>query len=239
MHLLDVTLPTVAENLALDEVLLDEADASDHPAEILRLWESPEVAVVLGRSSRAADEVQLDHCRRQAVPIYRRASGGATVVIGPGCLMYTVVLSAQLRPGVTMIDAAHRVVLGQLVRGLAPLVPAVAHQGISDLTLGDHKVSGNALRIKRQTVLYHGTLLYDFPLDLVGNLLGVAPRQPDYRGGRDHRAFLTCLPLTAQQLRSALIEAWQAHTPCPTWPADKVAALATGRYSQDAWIFAR
>ncbi len=32
------------------------------------------------------------------IPVLRRASGGAAIVIGPGCLMYALVLSYELRP---------------------------------------------------------------------------------------------------------------------------------------------
>ena len=66
MRLLDLTLETPAENLALDEALLDAAESDTGPGEVLRLWESPREFVVLGTSSRAADEVNIDACRRRA-----------------------------------------------------------------------------------------------------------------------------------------------------------------------------
>ncbi len=51
MELLELTLATPEENLALDEALLDEAEAAGRPSEVLRLWESILPAVVVGRSS--------------------------------------------------------------------------------------------------------------------------------------------------------------------------------------------
>jgi len=50
MRYLDLTLPSPAENLALDEALLEEAEASGRPTETLRLWEPRQPAVVVGRS---------------------------------------------------------------------------------------------------------------------------------------------------------------------------------------------
>ena len=47
MRLLDLTLPIAAENLALDEALLLAAEESG-AGEVLRLWELPSLAVVLG-----------------------------------------------------------------------------------------------------------------------------------------------------------------------------------------------
>src|SRR5262245_57428061 len=92
MLLLDLTLPSAAENVALDEALLDAAESGEAQNEVLRLWESPEPLVVVGRSSRVGAEVDLDTCRAGNVPVLRRPSGGAAIVAGPGCLMYSVVL---------------------------------------------------------------------------------------------------------------------------------------------------
>ena len=52
MLLLDLTLPTAAENVVLDEALLEEAEARPGASELLRLWEPATPTVVLGRSSR-------------------------------------------------------------------------------------------------------------------------------------------------------------------------------------------
>ena len=82
MRYLDLTLPTAAENLALDEALLEEAEAAGGPTEMLRLWESPQPLVVVGRSSRIDAEVRVDACRASGIPILRRASGGAAIVAG-------------------------------------------------------------------------------------------------------------------------------------------------------------
>src|SRR6186713_3085091 len=114
MQFLDLTLPTAAENLALDEALLDEAEAAAQATECLRLWESSEVAVVLGRSSQIAREANVDACRADNIPILRRCSGGCAVVIGPGCLMYSVLLSYERRPYLRVLDEVHRFVLGSV-----------------------------------------------------------------------------------------------------------------------------
>src|SRR5690606_29207068 len=47
MRFLDRTLPRVEENLALDEAILQEVE-DDGRQPILRLWESPVFAVILG-----------------------------------------------------------------------------------------------------------------------------------------------------------------------------------------------
>lgn len=239
MQLVDITLPTPAENLALDEALLDAAQAGEY-GETLRLWESPVPLVVVGRASEVAVEVNLDVCRARQIAVLRRTSGGAAIVAGPGCLMYAVVLSYELRPELRMIDQAHRFVLETIASGLRTLVPTVARRGISDLTVdGRVKFSGNSLRASRSHVLYHGTLLYDFPLSLVSELLLTPPRQPDYREQRAHGDFVANLPARKGALREAIISAWPIAGALGSWPGERTARLALEKYSSETWNLRR
>src|SRR5262245_157649 len=108
MLILNLTLDTPAENLALDEALLLAAEESPEPQAVLRIWEPRQTFVVLGSSSRYETEANVDACAADGVPILRRPSGGAAIVTGPGCLMYAVVLSYEHHPHLQAIDEAHR-----------------------------------------------------------------------------------------------------------------------------------
>jgi lipoate-protein ligase A len=235
MKLLDLTLDSPAENLALDEALLEHAEAGQNDDDVLRLWESRQTAAILGRSSRIHDEVDVAACAREAIPVLRRCSGGTSVLIGPGCLMYSVVLSYERNPSLRMVDIAHRFVLQKVADAVKQFVPSVVFQGTSDLTLSNRKFSGNSLRCKRDHLLYHGTLLCDFSLDLIGRCLKAPPRQPDYRQQRSHEEFVTNLGLDPGQLRNALSDQWQAIDTLEAWPELLTSQLATGRYRQATW----
>lgn len=235
MNLLDLTLGTPAENLALDEALLEEAEASAEPRETLRIWESPRPLVVVGRSSQLAVEVKQSACATAGIEVLRRASGGAAIVAGPGCLMYAVVLSYELRPALRSLDETHRFVLGTLLDGLRPLVPEVARQGTSDVAVGHLKFSGNSVRCKRRTLLYHGTLLYHFDLPLIERCLAMPPREPEYRHHRPHGYFVTNLAVSADHLRDALVKAWGIGEARIDWPHDRVRQLVADKYSQASW----
>lgn len=235
MLLLDLTLPTSEENLALDEALLDAAEAGQAVDEVLRFWESNQPVVVLGRSSKVADEANLDACRAAGVPVLRRCSGGAAIVAGPGCLMYAVVLSYEQRPDLRSLDRAHCFVLSRLREALLPRCPEVQIQGTSDLALANKKFSGNSLRCKRTHFLYHGTLLYDFDLSLIREYLGTAPRQPAYRQQRAHGDFVTNLSLTSTELKQSIRHFFGASQTLATWPQETVRQLIAERYSQASW----
>lgn len=233
MQRLQLTLDTSAENIALDEALLDEAEATGPDAEYLRIWESPTPLVVLGRSSRAAEEVDLEACRKRGIPVLRRSSGGAAIVAGPGCLMYAVVLSYDRRPEARGIHQSHDYVLSRIIAALQQHLPNVAKAGTSDLAVildaghaHPRKFSGNSLRVKRTHFLYHGTLLYDFDLPLIATCLRTAPRQPDYRQAREHGDFVTNLPLRLPLLIAALEVAWPTSDQLKLWPRSRVIELA-------------
>jgi lipoate-protein ligase A len=239
MHLLQLTLPTPEENVALDEALLEAAEAGESASAggVLRLWESPDYCVVLGRSSKPEVEVNLDACRRERVPILRRPSGGGTVLAGPGCLMYAVVLDYRALPHLRAVDAAHRFVLNRIAAAFTHQVPGIAHAGISDLVIARPgqpvlKISGNALRAKRNHFLYHGTLLYDFALERIGQLLATPTRTPAYRKDRPHGEFVTNLPLSRHQVKRTFIECWDAHEPLADWPRVRLAELVKTKYAE-------
>ena len=242
MQLLDLTLDSPAANLALDEALLDEAEAAPAPLETLRFWQPTSPMVVVGRGSNALAEVRLSCCGQRQIPVLRRSSGGAAIVTGPGCLMYAVILSLRQRPNLRSLDSAHQFVLDTLGRAISTLGPTVRRYGTSDLaftangsTDPPRKCSGNSVRIKKNTLLYHGTLLHDFSLELISTCLATAPRQPEYRAGRDHDQFVANLPTTAAALQQAITTAWHATTPRTHWPESRVQKLLTEKYQTHEW----
>lgn len=241
MLLLDLALGSPPADVALDEALLSWAAAqtAGDDREILRLWESPQYAVVIGRASKTADEVYLDHCEEDAVPVLRRCSGGASVVIGPGCLMYAVILDLHQSPHLESINVAHEHVTAKLASALRSAGQPVDVRGHCDLTINDYKFSGNALRITRTHVLYHGTVLYDFDLDRVEHYLREPPRQPDYRSRRSHAAFIRNVDVQPETLRQCMIEQWGANQPLTDWPQDTTAQLVDEKYSRDDWNLKR
>ena len=235
MQFLDLTLETPAHNLALDEALLLDAATPGAAREVLRLWESTVPAVILGRSSQCDQEVHLSACQRRGIPVLRRCSGGASVVIGPGCLMYSLVVHYERQPQLRSIGTAHAYALDPLRRALCRLMPTVRRDGTSDLTLNGRKFSGNSLKCTNQSVLYHGTLLYDFPLNWISELLRTPPRQPAYREGRNHTRFVTNFPADQETLRSALKNAWSADQELQDWPREVTHRLLRDRYSCYHW----
>lgn len=237
---IDVTLDDPLANVALDEAMLEYAEGADtdgerRSPEVLRLWEPTSPMVVLGRSSPFATEVNHEYCRTHGIPIVRRCSGGQSVVTGPGCLMYAVLLDYRKRPELRMLDVAHRFVMETMQQALSNIDLETQINGTSDLTMNGQKVSGNSLRCKRNWMVYHGTMICDLDIELIANCLGKPARQPEYRSNRSHRDFLTQLDTSVSALRESIALAWSATTGAYELPIELTRSLLQDKYRLSEW----
>ena len=124
-------------------------------------------------------------------------------------------LSLKKRPQLAMVDVTHEFVMRQMVAALSPLAPALNYAGTCDLVIADRKVSGNSLRVRREWLLYHGTLLLDMDLSKIDRYLNHPPREPEYRQHRQHCDFVANLGLFGRRCDAAIERAvgWQRKEP--------------------------
>ncbi len=231
----DRTFASLEENLAFDEALLLSAEAGVS-SESLRFWEYPGLAVVLGAGGSLALDVHEAGCNADGVLIQRRPSGGGTVLLGRGCLLFSLVLAYEHVLALREVNASYRWILGHLCEALRPIAN-VEPAGISDLTIAGRKVSGNAQQRKARHVLHHGTLLYNFELPLIGKYLKTPEREPAYRTGRNHGTFVANLPVDGEQLKNLISTAFTAEfAEIPQVVVERVPTLIAERYGNEAWI---
>ncbi len=239
MQLLDLTLSTPADNLGLDEALLDAGEQGALEDEVLRLWDARSIFVVLGRSGKVAEEIHAERCTRDSVPLLRRSSGGGTVVAAPGCMFFSMILSMKDKEALRMVDNAHQYVMSHIRSALLPHVPHMQISGTCDLTVDGRKVSGNSLRIRRNWLLYHGTLLLDMNLELMERYLQHPPREPDYRAGRDHTAFVANLSVDRDTVARSLARQMSASEMLKSPPLAAAQRLAAEKFGDAGWILSR
>jgi lipoate---protein ligase len=236
--LFDHTEPSIDENLALDEAMLLAAEAGEG-GEVLRFWEWPAPAVVLGAAGSVRIDVNLDACRWAGVTIHRRASGGGTVLLGRGCLLFSLVLAYDRAVHLRNVTTSYQWILGQIREALRPIAHLDA-VGICDLAWNGRKISGNAQQRKARFVLHHGTLLHDFDWAAVASYLHPPEREPTYRAGRPHADFMTNLPTDAETLRRRLASSFNAESgDLDSTVVGRIKDLVGGKYRTDEWVFRR
>ncbi|MCL5104851.1 MAG: lipoate--protein ligase family protein [Armatimonadetes bacterium] len=179
---------TVEENLRFDERLASEAQRDGKRT--LRLWWGGAPTVVLGCADKPEKELFQDECERRGITILRRVTGGSTVLQSLGVLNYSFTAPDPGRLDIhRMFDQGTSLV----VRALSHVGVEAHKRGISDVAVGDRKISGNAQARKWRAILLHGTLLVDIDRDLMYAVLRHPSREPDYRNGRPHGDFVVTL----------------------------------------------
>jgi len=227
MKSFDQPLPSPAENLAADEALLDWCE-SGHGAETLRFWEPRETFVVVGYANKIATEVNTTACATKKIPIFRRCSGGGTVVQMSGGLNYSLILRITEGGPLHNITSANHFIMEKNRAALSALNHHLSNgeisvRGHTDLCLGHLK--------------FAGTLLLDCDLKLISELLLMPSLEPDYRANRPHEEFVTNLSLPADKVKAALAGAWHADEILADPPLAAITALAREKYSTREWNF--
>lgn len=180
----------------LDRDLVAAVRADRRPRH--RVYSYPGHAVVLGRGSDLAVEVDAEAAAAEGVPILRRAGGGCAVVLDPGNVVVSVVLPTEdLRDNKAWFDH----ITAWFIAGLSSLgVDDVYHDGISDLVRAGRKIAGSCIHRRVDSLYYSASLLVRPDLEQVARLLPHPPREPEYRRGRAHLDFMGSLAdVTAAQ----------------------------------------
>ncbi len=233
MHFLDITFDSPFENLAFDEALLLNAEQGNM-GECLRLWEIRYPTVVLGSGCKFDEDVEEKNCHLDSIPILRRSSGGGTVLLGKGCLLFSLFLRTDTRPGLASIKSSYVSIMEQIAKCLE--LQEIKHDGTSDLAWNNKKFSGNAQQRKSTFILHHGSILFDFPIELIPRYLKQPLRQPDYRQGRPHDQFVTNIPLSRDEIVIKLKESWKATQPLNDLPIEAMQQLVAEKYQLGSWI---
>jgi len=238
MKRLDLAFSTPTESLAADELLLDQCETGAG-AESLLFWEPGETFVVVGYANKVATEVNVAACETRGVPIFRRCSGGGTIVQMTGGLNYSLILQITADGPTRNITAANQFIMEKNRAAITGLLPAaeVSVRGHTDLCLGNVKFAGNSQRRRKHFLLFHGTLLLNCDLKLISELLQMPSLQPDYRASRPHADFVTNLNLPAAQVKAALAKEWSADEELKLMPQDEISKLAREKYSTRGWNF--
>src|SRR5262249_45569212 len=157
-------------------------------------------------------------------------SGGGTVLLGRGGLLFCLILSYDRAAELRDVAASYPWILRRIADAFRPGAP-LEPVGGNDHAWGGRKGSGDSAHRKSGHLLHHGTLLYGFDLPSIGSYLNSPERAPAYRAGRNHGEFVTNLPADAGKLKNLLAEAFTTE-PGTLTPEilDRIPGLVTGKY---------
>lgn len=141
-------------NIAAEEYFLLSASE-----DLFMIWRN-KPSVIIGKHQNALKEINPGFARRNNIPVIRRISGGGAVYHDEGNINFTFIFTNRNE---NLID--FREFTAPVIGFLKNSGLDAKFEGKSNITVNGLKVSGNSAHLRKNKVLYHGTLLYNTNLD--------------------------------------------------------------------------
>lgn len=229
-------------NLAMEEVLFDRSSRTGEG--YILLWRNAPT-VVVGRFQNAAGEVNEPFLREKGVSVVRRTTGGGAVYHDLGNLNYTFILPVGDRDSKGLDFALYT---RPLLDYLEELGVKAELTGRNDLTIEGKKFSGNAQHVSKDTMLHHGTILFDTCLEDVAASLSVDPEKFKSKGVASVRSRVTNVAphLPIPMTMDSFIEGLMAHFAAPFGQTPRalnddeeraISAMRESKYATWDWVW--
>ena len=191
-RLLDTPPMTAAENMALDDALLELKGEGRTPDTIRFLQFAPR-AVLVGYHQSVAEEVRLDYCRAHGIDVNRRNTGGGAIFFDENQLGWEVICrKAAFDVGVPT-PRLFRTLCLPVVDALATLGVAADFRPRNDIEVDGRKISGTGGTESGEAFLFQGTMLVDFDVDTMLRALRIPVEKLKAREIDSIKERVTCL----------------------------------------------
>ncbi len=148
----DLGIRPTSLNLGLEEAIARYVSAGYSPPTV-RFWRN-EKSVIIGRSQRADSEVNFSLCEERDISVFRRPSGGGTVIHHSGNLNYSIYLPRPLTSDVEESSLRWNELAGSALENYG--IPFEKKE--NGIFVRGRKISGSA-QSRRWGLLHHGTML--------------------------------------------------------------------------------
>ena len=209
LHLIELRQMPIYEQLLLEEALLR---ADDRNFCIIN-YGAPR-AIVMGLSGVPSELLHLERVRQDSIPVFKRYSGGGTVIVDENTLFVSFLFSKNALPIQPYPEPILRWSAGLYQNAWS--LPSFALKE-NDYALGERKCGGNAQYLRKERWLHHTSFLWDYREDNMNYLL-LPKRRPTYRGERSHNDFLCSLKAHAsikeliERLKGELVKRFYIQT---------------------------
>ena len=168
-RLLDTGVLSGAENMAMDDAILECRAEMDTP-NTLRFLQFKPSTVLVGYHQSVEQEVRVPFCVDNNVEINRRITGGGTILFTPTCLGWEI-FADKTAQGVSELrkdlGRLAELICGGTVAGLKKLGVDAEFRPKNDIEVDGRKISGTGGTERVDSFMYQGTLLIDFDVDLM------------------------------------------------------------------------
>ena len=240
-------------NMAIDEAIMLAMKEGKAPP-TLRLYRWKPSAVSIGTFQGMNDEVDVEFCKSKGIDFIRRITGGGAVYHDfTGEVTYSIIMPREHPLALKDILESYKLLCGGIVRALSHLdIKNGEFKPINDVTVGEKKVSGNAMTRRHGCVLQHGTTLLDLDVNLMFTILKVPQEKISDKMISDVKERVTSIQeilnrhVLIDELRIALARGFSealdielVQGKLSTEEQQTAEKLAKEKYSTEAWNFSR
>ena len=190
--MLDTGPRSAAENMALDEVLL-ELKAEERIPHTLRFLQFSNPTVLVGHHQSVEEEVRLDYCRTKGIEINRRLTGGGALYWGKKELGWEIYISKKDSRVPSKIEDLYRRMGEAASLGLRHLGIRAYFRPRNDIEIQGRKISGTGGTELSNAILFQGTLLVDFDVDEMLRALRIPTEKLQHKEIESLKERVTCL----------------------------------------------
>ncbi|MHB8847125.1 MAG: lipoate--protein ligase family protein [Burkholderiales bacterium] len=169
-RLLDTGERRAAENIALNQTLLSGRQQGITPPTLRFLGFQP--SALLGFHQSAEQELNLDYCRSNRITVQRRITGGGALYCDNRQLGWELYLHKRELGTADMAAIAQRICVA-VAGGISQLGIDARFRPRNDLEVQGRKIGGTGGAFDGDAILYQGTLLIDFDVELMLRVLNI------------------------------------------------------------------
>jgi lipoate---protein ligase len=162
---------TASFGLSADETIAERV-GSGESVPTLRLYTYRPTCALVGRFQNVANELHVEYCRDNHIPINRRPTGGGAIIMGDGQLGVALTLPAHVEDTYGRAREIMTQFSDGLVRGLKRLGVEASFHRKNDIVVGGKKIVGLGIyRAPSDGLLFHASVLVDLDVPLMLRVL--------------------------------------------------------------------
>ena len=163
-RLLDTGHMTAAENMALDDTLLELKGQQKSPDTIRFLQFSPPT-VLIGYHQAVSEEVRESFCLGKGIDINRRITGGGAIFFDENQIGWEVICDKIFFDMEIPNQRLFRALCNPVIKALGEMGLNASFRPRNDIEINGRKISGTGGTESDRAFFFQGTMLVDFDVD--------------------------------------------------------------------------
>ncbi len=157
---------TAAENMTLDDIILEAVSKHIAPNTFRFLQFSPPAALV-GYHQDIEHEVRLDYVKSNNIDFNRRLTGGGALLFDEKVLGWEIVALRKSVPEYTNVERLFQLMCKGAIEALKKIGIPATYRPKNDIEVKGRKISGTGGVEREDAFLFQGTLLIDFNVEMM------------------------------------------------------------------------